>query len=120
MQLVKLTTLLCILFTTILPASAHSVVNLTVPFTNFFLNPNGVIQANFSFGPFSTIFCYENNLQTIGIITWPFQGQRFTSTLPIFLKTQASAQGSFSDPNGTLTITNNQTFTLVVSCNLAF
>lgn len=89
---------------------------MTVPFQNVFMFPQHTIRANYTFGPFNTIFCYENNLQTVGVITWPFQGNIFNSQLPIFLKNNANVQGSFADNSGAITIQNTTNITLIVNC----
>ncbi len=91
-----------------------------VPFENIFLNPNGVITASYAFGPHQIIFCYENNLQEVGVVTWPYQGKMYSSTLELFLKTQSNIQGSFADAKGVLTVTNNTPNLLIVSCLYGF
>lgn len=91
-----------------------------VPFANIFLPPNGVITASYAFGPHQIIFCYENNLQSVGVVSWPYQGNMYTSTLSLFLKTQTNIQGSFADSNGVLTVTNNTPNLLIVSCLYGF
>lgn len=93
-----------------------NIVTTTVPFQNVFLNPNDTLQASFSFGINTQLFCFDNSLQTLGIFTWPYQGATQTSTLPIFLTLNPAYQGSLTDPNGTLTITNNLNVTLQLSC----
>ena len=92
----------------------------SVPFDNISLTPGSTIEASYNFGQFPIIFCYENNLQTVGIVIWPFQGSLFTSTLPITFVTNTEFQGDLADPTGTIAIFNNQTTTLLVSCDFAF
>lgn len=89
---------------------------LTVPFQNVFLTPNAQIQASFSFGVQSLLFCFATNTQIVGVITWPFNGSIQTGSLPIFLKTNARFQGQFTDPIGVLTIKNNTKQLLQVGC----
>ena len=94
--------------------------SLSVPFQNIILNPNNIIQASYVFGPNAIIFCYENNLQSIGSVTWPYHGKSFSSTLSVPLTTNANYQGLFADPTGIITIINNQSTTLVVNCVFGF
>jgi len=93
---------------------------LSVPFENVIMQSNDVIQANYNFGVFSTIFCFSNNTQTVGIITWPYAGQMMSGSLPIVLKTNPIFSGSFADPMGTITITNNQPDFQIISCLFAY
>lgn len=91
------------------------------PFQNINLNPNDTLVSDYSFGPYSLIFCFENTTaQNVGIFTWPFHGVQQSSTLPVYLKTSAIFEGNFADPNGRITLTNNQSFTMIVSCLPAF
>lgn len=92
---------------------------LSVPFSNVNLNPNDTIQGSYSFGINPLIFCYENNLQSVGIVTWPYKGALSSSALSVSLKTSASYEGQFADSNGTITVTNNQSTPLIVSCQFA-
>lgn len=92
----------------------------TVPFQNINLGPNASLIANYSFGSNAEIFCFENNLQPVGIVRWPYQGQIFSSTLNLLLTTSTLFTGSLADPNGTITVTNNTTNTLIVSCLFGF
>lgn len=91
-----------------------------VPFENEMLPPAHELAANFTFGAHDIVFCYDNTLQTIGVITWPLDGQRQVSTLPIFLKIKDQIQGSLADPVGLLTIYNNTTITRIISCQFGF
>ena len=107
-----------LIFLVITPAHAVTVYN--IPFQNVVLNPNVTIQGRYSFGTFPIIFCYENNLQSIGVFTWPYQGKTYTSTLSTPLVTNSNFQGAFADPSGTVTIRNNQSTALLVSCVFGF
>jgi hypothetical protein len=84
------------------------------------LNPGCTVSANYNFGNYQIVFCFSNNVANketgIGRISWPYQGVVQFSTLPIFLKTHASVQGSFADPAGTLTIQNTESVPLLISC----
>ncbi|MBA3660389.1 MAG: hypothetical protein H0W64_01545 [Gammaproteobacteria bacterium] len=91
-----------------------------VPFQNFTLNPKATIQAAYTIGQHGLIFCFLNNTMTGGIITWPYQGARGLSSLPIYLKTQPRFEGSFADNSGIITITNNQSKAMVISCLFGF
>ncbi len=93
---------------------------LFVPFQNIYLNPDEIIVANFAFGAHKIIFCYENNLQTDSVVTWPLLGQRLNAPLPLFLKTEQQIQGSFSDPVGFLTVRNTTKTQLIVNCVFGF
>lgn len=118
MKFLKLAIALCCIFFSIVThaETKKTLQILTVPFQNFLLGVNGTIEATFDFGPHPFIFCFENNLQTVGIVTWPFKGVINRSTLPITLVTNGNFDGQFSDPTGTITVTNNTAITLVVSC----
>ena len=107
-------------FCSIVLVYADDQIMASVPFQNVLLTPNQTLQANFAFGATPIIFCYENSLQTLGIIIWPYQGNPNASQLPITLVTSGQYQGSLSDPSGVITITNNQNFTLVVNCVYGF
>lgn len=109
--MISLTCLLCCLS----PCNAQ-LITAVVPFQNVFLNPNDVVQAGFSFGPHSQLFCFATNTQIVGIIHWPYQGNIQTGNLPIFLKTNPIFSGSFTDPNGGLTIQNTTNQLLQVGC----
>lgn len=91
-----------------------------VPFLNLVLNPNCIVSANYTFGINGIIFCYTNTLQTVDIITWPFQGRLYSGSLPIFLKTNSRFEGQFADAIGVLTIENTQNVPAIVSCEFAF
>lgn len=92
---------------------------LTIPFQNVTLNPNQTIQANYTFGSEPIIFCYENNLQSVGRVTWPYKGHFYSSTLSITLITNGHYQGEYADASGRITILNNLTTPLIVSCEFA-
>lgn len=121
MKLLKLTMIIPLIFLSsmCIGAQPRAIIS-AVPFENVFLIPNVSIVANFAFGSHKIIFCFENNLQTVGVITWPLFGQRASSSLPIFLKINNAFQGSLSDATGFLTITNTTKQTLVVSCSFGF
>lgn len=91
-----------------------------VPFNNILMNPQDRIISSYNFGPFVMIFCYDNTLQTQGSITWPFQGARFSSSLPIFLKTNPNFEGQFADQVGTIVIVNTTPTFLVMNCNFGY
>jgi hypothetical protein len=101
-----------------MPAFADIVVSF--PFENITLHPNETLQSNYAFGNFSLMFCFENTLQDVGVITWPLRGKRLSSHLPVFLKTKEIFDGNFADANGVITIHNNQNINLIVSCLLAY
>lgn len=92
----------------------------TVPFQNVIMNPNCTVSATYSFGNHAIIFCYTNFVQNAGQIFWPYQGTTQTGSLAIFLKTNPNFEGQFADPNGQITVLNNQTTPLVVSCQFGF
>ncbi|MHB1948085.1 MAG: hypothetical protein ACYCQI_08235 [Gammaproteobacteria bacterium] len=111
---------LCISF---IAAQIHAETNtsiFTVPFQNITLGPHASLIANFSFGTNAEIFCFENNLQPVGNVTWPYRGQLFNAPLNLLLTTSSLFTGSLSDPNGTITVTNTTTTTLQVSCLFGF
>ena len=93
-----------------------------VPFVNITLPPNNNIQANYSFGNSPAIYCFENTLQMIGLMQWPYHGTINTATLSQNSLTTNTAifEGFPADPNGTITIINNSNVALVVSCQFAF
>ena len=92
----------------------------TVPFQNLVLPPNCTVHANYSFGQNSIIFCYENSLQNVGGISWTYKGVcTAQQVIPIFLKTQSNIQGSFADANGSLSIQNNLSVPMTLSCQFA-
>lgn len=93
---------------------------LVVPFEGITLNPNRTIQADYAFGPHPIIFCYENNQQSVGIVTWPYKGKIYSSTLSVSLKTNVNYQGQFADTRGTISITNNLKVPLIVNCDFGF
>jgi hypothetical protein len=109
--------LLGLVFFTSLALSATVV---PIPFQNYSLLPNETIQSPYQFGGFSVLFCFSNNTQFVGVITWPYQGQTMSNQLPITLVTNPIYTGSFADPAGTITIFNNQTVTQVISCIYAY
>jgi len=117
MKIIKLILLLSLFMSAFL---SKTVLALAVPFGNIQLNPNQTIQATYAFGSDPIIFCYENNLQSVGIVHWPFNAVQQTSTLSVSLKTNANFEGFFADPTGTITITNNQTIPLIVNCVFGF
>ena len=92
----------------------------TVPFSNILLNPNQSISASYNFGQHKQIICYENSLSTVGLVTWPYQGVWYSTNLTAQLKTQSNISGNYADASGTLTVLNNQGFSLVVSCLFGF
>lgn len=97
-------------------AYAQKIIYTTVPFQNISLNPTDAIVATFSFGQQSQLFCFDNTLQTEGVINWPYHSQPQSSSLPIFLTLNPQFQGSLTDPNGTLTVYNNTGITLQENC----
>ena len=102
----------------VLSIEAHAL-QMTVPFTNVPLNAHDSLSATYSFGNVPQIFCYVYSTMNIGSITWPYQGQLYSSALPVLLKISKDITGDFADPTGTVTIFNNQNQTINVSCNLA-
>jgi hypothetical protein len=89
----------------------------TVPFNNKVLNPKNVLQANYSFGNFPSMLCFDNNLEKIGEIKWTFKGNIKSSSLPVLLKVRVEFEGEFADKNGSITITNTSNKQIVVSCS---
>jgi hypothetical protein len=89
---------------------------LTVPFRNVRLDPGATLAASYSFGKYPIIFCYENTASYVGVMTWPYQGQLESTFLPVQLKLNKNFQGNFADPSGTISITNNVSRFLIVSC----
>src|SRR5438034_361886 len=82
-----------------------------VPFLNIILPPGGNIQAS---------YCFENNLQSVGLVQWPYKGTINSAALSLSLVTSGVYQGQFADPSGTISVTNNTTASLVVNCQFAF
>lgn len=91
-----------------------------VPFENINLNPNQSLQATYTFGERPIIFCYENNQQTVGIMSWTYKGVAKTSTLSTPLITNGNYEGFYANASGLITITNNQSYALIVSCLYGF
>lgn len=98
---------------------AGTITYVSTPFQNVILNPNYTIVSNYSFGIEPIIFCFTNSLQTVGNINWTYKGQNYSAPMPLYLKTNGNYEGAFADSNGTLTVTNNTTTPIVVSCMLA-
>lgn len=99
----------------------ENLINISVPFQNLTLNPNGKIQANFAFGPHQIIFCFPNSISSVVGITWPFKGRQLSAQTPIALKTNGNIDGQFSDPSGVLTIQNTPDHGAAqMSCVFAF
>lgn len=92
---------------------------LTVPFLNLRLDPGATLAASYSFGRYPIIFCYENTASFVGVMTWPYQGRLESTFLPVQLKLNKNFQGNFADPSGTISITNNVSRALIVSCQYA-
>lgn len=108
---------LCLSFVSI----AHATTIFTsVPFENISLVPNQIIKANYAFGPHAIIFCFENTLQTIGNITWPFNNQIRSASLPVTLVTNSNFDGFFANVNGVITITNTSKAPIIVSCDFGY
>jgi hypothetical protein len=103
----------CIIF------AMKNVVKMVVPFENIPMPPGAVIQASYAFGTYPMIFCYENNLQSIGLVQWPYNGQISSSTLSVTLVVSSQFQGQFADPSGVISVTNTTSIPLIVSCQLA-
>lgn len=101
-------------------SAAQSPILLTVPFENIILNPNAVIQASYSFAGHPMIFCFDNTLQTLGNIQWPFQGIIQSSSLPIYLKIDPLYEGELADVTGTIKITNTTSTTIIMNCQYGF
>lgn len=117
MQLIKCFILGFIIFISALNSAQA---NFLVPFQTIFIAPTQTIFINFFFDQHKIIFCFENNSQTVGLITWPYLGVTQASTLPIFLKQDSNFQGSFADAAGLITITNTTPNTFAVSCLFGF
>lgn len=110
-----------LLLLTLTPTYAkQTTARINVPFANITLNPNDIILGTYTFGQNPVIFCFENNLQSIGAVTWTYQGKRFSSTLSVTLVTNTNFQGFLADASGTITVRNNQPIPLIVSCLFAF
>lgn len=93
----------------------------TVPFSNIRLQPNQYIEANYSFGAFSVIYCYENNLKSVGVLAWPLNGKVNFATLSTFpLVKNTRYQGDLADLSGIIGITNNTSGALIVNCLYVF
>lgn len=93
---------------------------LPVPFENIELAPNNSLVSSYSFGEHAIIFCFDNTLLNVGIITWTLNGSTPTSHLPIFLKTNPIFEGEFADASGLIQITNNQPQPLFISCDFGY
>lgn len=93
---------------------------LTVPFQNISLAPQASMQASFAFGTNAEIFCFDSSQSIVGNVTWPYNGQLYSSSLPLLLTINSLFTGLFSDPTGILTITNTTTSTLQISCLFGF
>ena len=98
---------------------AGTITNVATPFQNVYLNPNNTIVSNYSFGIEPIIFCFTNSLQTLGNVNWTYKGQNYSAPMPLYLKTNGNYEGAFADSSGTLTVTNNTSSPMVVSCMLA-
>jgi hypothetical protein len=120
MQICKYVITLFIFVLSTLPVHAHEPIFTSVPFQNIILNPGQTINSSFAFGANPIIFCYENNQQSIGVVTWPYKGRIYSSTLSVSLVTNGQYQGNFADPSGNISVTNNQNYQLVVNCVYGF
>lgn len=107
-----------LIFLTLAPVQAATVYN--IPFQNVILNPNATIQGNYTFGNYPIIFCYENNLRSVGIFKWTYQKQTYTSTLSVPIVTNKNFGEWLADSSGKITIQNNQSFALLISCVYGF
>ena len=87
-----------------------------VPFQNVVVNPNCTLISAYSFGTYQEIFCYVSTAQSSCSMTWPYHGQRFSSALPLVLSIDPQFQGFFADPSGVITVLNNQTTPVFISC----
>lgn len=107
-----------LLFCTLLFASTvfSAILTTNVPFANKKLNPNEVIQANYSFGNQPGLLCFDNNLENIGEIKWPYKGSIKSSSLPVLLKVRIEFEGKFADKSGQITITNTSNKQLIITC----
>lgn len=92
----------------------------SVPFSNFALKKNATMSASYSFGNHQQILCYESSLQTLGSVTWPYQGTLYGGSLPTLLKTKKDISGSFADSSGTITITNTTKNKIYIACEFGF
>lgn len=96
---------------------ASRIVTAIVPFQNLNLNPTDTLQANFSFGNFNQIICFDGFQSTgVGVITWPYRGQLFNSTLSIFLTKNSTFEGQLIDPAGVFSIHNTLPRALSLNC----
>jgi hypothetical protein len=93
---------------------------LSVPFSAVTLNKNATISVNYSFGEHLEIFCFDSGLQTIGLIYWPYNGNTYSSSLPVLLKTSSDVTGNYADTSGVITIQNNTTQKLLINCLFGF
>lgn len=119
-RLLFLVAILSLTSLTVAQASTCTLPVQTVPFQNITLFSNCTLPARYSFGAFAILFCYTNDLQNNGTITWTYKGNPATASLPIFLKTNGNYQGSFANANDSLAIQNNTRLPLIVSCQFAF
>ncbi|HVE43821.1 MAG TPA: hypothetical protein VNC84_01625 [Gammaproteobacteria bacterium] len=107
--------LLLLLSVFLLPAFA-----LSVPF-QVYVNPNGMIVADYQFGQYPLIFCFINSTQTTaGTISWFYQNSVRSAPMPITLTRLASYTGSFADTTGQISIVNTLPTQELVSCDFAF
>ena len=97
-----------------------SVFATSIPFSNFALAKNASMSATYSFGNHEQIFCYDSSLQSIGLMTWPYQANIYSSSLPTLLKTKKDISGNFADSSGTITITNNTKNKIYIACEFGF
>jgi hypothetical protein len=90
-----------------------------VPFSNFTLNKNCSVYANYSFGSNKFLFCYAGAANTAGILYWKSSGQSRSGKMPIVLTTSLGQEGSADNP-GTLQVINNTNGSISVNCVYAF
>src|SRR5437016_8583107 len=107
--------LLVISFSTISIVTAQPN-TLTVPFQNLYLAPNQSINAADTIGDHRMIFCFANNTENAGSVSWPYKGTRPASHLPVLLKTDSHLEGQFADNSGTITIQNTTSTQLETGC----
>lgn len=109
-NLLKIISSFCVLLA-LTPADATQ-----VPFQNVPLNQGISLQASYSFGNFSVIFCFDNSTDINSDISWPYKGAVHFSRVPVLLKTKSNFQGYFADSHGTITIKNTTKTQLEYSC----
>lgn len=112
--------LFCLILSSLQIAYAADSMTLSVPFSNIVLGANKSISASYSFGQYPMIFCFTNNMSSVSTLVWPFRGRMYSGQMPVTLITNGNYQGQFADANGTVTVQNNQSSPMVVSCNYAF